>query len=58
MKMINEGKEEFESTLRHNGEIIEEECFRMDAMREEELVRMAHNYIIILPDDDPDSGRR
>ena len=36
MKMIKEAKEELENILRHNDEI-----------REEELVRMAHNTIII-----------
>ena len=47
MKMINKAKEELESTLRHNDEIREEEHFRVDAMREEERVRMAQNNIII-----------
>ena len=35
MKMIKEAKEELESTLRHIGEIREEELVRMGAMREE-----------------------
>ena len=30
----------------------------MDAMMEEERVRMAHNDIIVLSDDEYDSGRR
>ena len=47
-----------ESTLRHNDEIREEECVRMDSMREEERVRMTQNTIIILSDDESDSGRR
>ena len=29
----------------------------MDAMTEEERVRMAYNAIIVLPDDESDSGR-
>ena len=33
MKMINKAKEELESTLRHNDEIREEECVRIDATR-------------------------
>ena len=41
MKMINEAKEELESTLRHNDEIVQEERVRMDAMRKEERVRMS-----------------
>ena len=41
VKMINEAKEELESTLRRNDEIWEEERVRMDAIREEESVRMA-----------------
>ena len=56
MKMINDDKEELESTLRHDHEIREEE--RMDAMREEEHVRMAHSAIIISSHDESDSGRR
>ena len=51
MKMINEAKENLESTLRHNDEISEEECVRMDAIREEERGRMAQNVIIILSDE-------
>ena len=47
MKMINEAKEIFESTLRHNDERREEERFRMDAMRKEERVCMPQNAIII-----------
>ena len=47
MEMINENKEEFENTLRHNDTIMEEERVRMDAMREEERVRMEQNNIII-----------
>ena len=46
--MINEAKEELEKTFRHNYAIRGEECVRMDAMREEEHVHMAHNTIIIL----------
>ena len=45
--MINEAKEELENTLRHNYAVREEECVRMDEMREEERVRMAQNTIII-----------
>ena len=41
MKMINEAKENLESTLRHNYEIREEECVCMGAMREEERVPIA-----------------
>ena len=58
MKIINEAKEELESTLRHNDEIKEEERVRMDAIREEERVRMAQNTIIISSDDKSDSKRR
>ena len=47
-----------ESTLSKNYEITEEERVRMDAMREEESVRMAQNYIIISSDDESDSGIR
>ena len=35
MKMINKAKEELEITLRHNDEVREEECVRMDAIMEE-----------------------
>ena len=56
--MINEVKEELESTLRHNDEIREEKCACMDEMREEEFVCMAQNAIINLSDDEYDSGRR
>ena len=45
--MINEAKEELESTLRHNDEI-----------REEERVRMEQNVIIIFSDEESDSRRR
>ena len=58
MKMINKGKEELESALPHNDETREEERICMDAMREEERVRMAQNAIIILSDDKYNSGRR
>ena len=34
MRMIIEAKENLESTLRHNDEIMEEERVRMDAMSE------------------------
>ena len=47
-----------ESTLRHNDEIREEERVRMIAIREEERVRMVQNDIIILLDEEYDSGRR
>ena len=40
IKMINEAKEELESTLRRNAEIREEERVHMDTIREEECVRM------------------
>ena len=56
--MIIKVKENLESTLRHNNEIREEERVRMDAMREEESVRMAQNTIIVLSDEESDSGRR
>ena len=46
--MINEAKEELESTLRRNAEIREEERVHMDTIREEECVHMAQNTIIIL----------
>ena len=46
--MINEAKEESENTLSHNDAIWEEERVRMDTIREEECVHMAHNTIIIL----------
>ena len=46
-KMKNGAKEELESTSRHNDEIMKEERFRMDAMREQERFHMAHNAIII-----------
>ena len=58
MCMIFKVKENLESTLRHNNEIREEERVRMDAMREEESVRMAQNTIIVLSDEESDSGRR
>ena len=47
MKMINEAKENLESTLRHNDEIREEERVRMDAMKEEERVHMTQNTIVL-----------
>ena len=47
MQMINESKEELGETLRHNDAMIEEECVRMDARREQERVRMAQNTVII-----------
>ena len=50
MKMINEAKEELESTLLHNDKIREEKRVRMDAIKEEERVRMAQNDIIISSD--------
>ena len=56
--MINEAKEELESKLRHNDEIMEKERVSMDEIREEELIRMAYNAIIILSDDESDSVRR
>ena len=56
--MINEAKEELESTLHNNDERREEERVRMDAMMEEELVCMAQNDIIISSDDESNSGRR
>ena len=56
--MIIKAKENLESTLRHYDEIREEERVCMDAMREEERVRMAHNATIILSDDESDSRRR
>ena len=46
MKMINEAKEELESTLRHNDEKREEELVCMDETREEVRLRMAQNAII------------
>ena len=58
MKMMNEAKEELESTLLQNYEIREEERVHMDAMREEECVNMAQNAIIISSDDEYDSERR
>ena len=58
MKMINKAKEESEITLRHNDEIRKEERVRMDATREEERVRMSQKAIIILSDDESDSGGR
>ena len=58
MKMINEAKEESESTLRHNIEIMEKEHVRMDAMREQERVHMAQNAVIIASDDESDPVRR
>ena len=58
MKMIKEAKEHLVSTLRHNDKMREEECVRINAMREEERVHMAHNAIIILSDKEYDSGRR
>ena len=58
MKMIDEAKEESESTLRTNDEIKEEERVHMDAMREEERVRMTQNANIISSDEKSDSGRR
>ena len=54
MCMIIEAKENLEITLRHNDEIREEERVCMDAMREEERVRMAQNAIIIFSDDESD----
>ena len=56
--MINEAKEKLEITLRHNDEIRKEERVCINAMREEERVRMAQNAIITLSDDESDSGRR
>ena len=47
-----------EITLRHNDEIREEEYVLMDATREEELVSMTHNTIIISSDNESDSVRR
>ena len=47
MRMIIEAKENLESKLRHNDAIEEDERVRMDAMREEECVRMAQNNILI-----------
>ena len=44
MKMINDTREELESTLRHNDEI-----------REEERVHMAEETIILSSDDNSDS---
>ena len=46
--MINEAKEELESTLLRNDEIREEERVHMDALTEEERVLMEHNDVIIL----------
>ena len=57
-KIINEAKEEQESTLHHNDEKWEEEHVHIDAKREEKRFRMAHNAIIISSDDKSDSGRR
>ena len=51
MKIINEAKEELESTSRNNDEIGEEERVHMDALREEERVHMPQNAIIISSDD-------
>ena len=45
--MINEAKEELEETLRHNDVMREEEHVHINAMWEEERVRMAPNTIII-----------
>ena len=56
--MINDAKGELESTLRHNDEIREEKHVRMDPMRKEERVQMAHNAIIFSSDDESDPGRR
>ena len=58
MRIILKAKENLKSTLRHNYEIREEERVCMDTIREEERVRMAHNAIVILSDDEYDSGRR
>ena len=58
MKMINEAKEELVNTLLRNYEIREEQSVHMDTMREEELVRMAQNVIIVSSDDKSDSGRK
>ena len=46
-RMVIEAKENLESTVRHNDEIMEEEHVCMDTMKEEERVRMAQNAIII-----------
>ena len=54
MKMINDAKEELESTLRHNDAIREEERVHMDKIREEERVHMAQNAIKILSDEKSD----
>ena len=40
MKIINEAKEELESTSHHNDEIMEKERVCMYAMREEERVSL------------------
>ena len=58
MHTIIEANENLVSTLRHNDEIREEECVRMDTMREEEHVCMAQNTIMIVSYDESDSGRR
>ena len=44
--MINKAKEELGETLRHNDAMREEERFRVDAMRKQECVCMAHDTII------------
>ena len=71
MQMINEANEELEYTLLHNDKMRKEQHVRMDAIMEEEHVRMAQNTIIISSessssddsletssDDSYDSGRR
>ena len=44
--------------MSNNDATREQYCVCMDAMREEERVRMAQNAIIISSDDESDSGRR
>ena len=58
MRMVIQAEENLVITLRNNDEIWEEECVRMDEMREEERVLMAQNAIIFLSDDEPYLGRR
>ena len=58
MIMINQTKEELGGTLRNNDAMRNQECVRMDAMKEEEHARMSQKSIIVLSDDEYDSGRR
>ena len=47
MQMIKKAREELGDILRHNDAMRKEELFCMDAMMEQEPVRMAQNTIII-----------